>query len=214
MKDKFKSTLQDKEVRFSTEHTALLVVDMQVDFCHPEGHFARAGRDVSSVSSIIPNLQQLLAQARKNNVFIVYLQQVTWPKSYSDNDAWLAFKTRDGKSAKYTLLGGKGVEIVSELAPEEDEVIVQKYRPSAFHGTFLDQILRANGIRSVLVTGTNTEGCVMSTVLDSSFHDYYTGVVHDGVATSYPEMQEIALKFMETRYQLLSTEEIINLWSN
>ena len=102
--------------------------------------------------------------------------------------------------------------MVAELAPLPEEVVVQKFRPSGFHGTFLDQILLANGIRSVLITGTTTEGCVMSTVLDASFHDYYTCVVSDGVASSVANMQETALAFLKTRYKILSTEEVVNLW--
>ena len=155
---------------FTPIHTALLVVDMQKDFCDPDGQFARAGRDISSVQEIVPNIEKLLNCARQREVFIVYIQQITLPNGRSDNDAWMAFKQRDRKSPEYTLLGSSGAEIISQLSPDKEDVIIQKYRPSAFHGTFLDQILRANDVHSVLITGTTTEGCVMATVLDASFH--------------------------------------------
>jgi Amidases related to nicotinamidase len=204
--------LRDVKDILSPKHTALIVIDMQKDFCAQEGLYAKAGRDISSVRSIIPNIKRLMEISRKKGVMVVFLQQITLPGGRSDNDAWLGFKTRDGKSAEYARLGSEGCEIITELAPLPDEVVVQKFRPSGFHGTFLDQILRANGIRTVLITGTTTEGCVMSTVLDASFHDYYTCVVSDGVASSVANMQETALTFMRTRYKILDTDEVIKLW--
>lgn len=207
-----KAILNELKDILSPEHTALIVVDMQRDFCDQDGLFAQAGRDISSVRRIIPHIKKLVKVFRGKRAMVLFLQQVTLPGGRSDNDAWLAFKTRDGKSSEYALLGSKGSEIISELAPLPGEVVVQKYRPSGFHGTFLDQILRANGIRSVLITGTTTEGCVMATVLDASFHDYYTCVVSDAVASSVDKMQETALAFMRTRYKILSTDEVISLW--
>ena len=93
-------------------------------------------------------------------------------------------------------------------------MVVQKFRPSGFHGTFLDQILRANGIESVLCCGCTTEGCVMATVLDASFHDYYTCIVEDAVATSVSRMQETAMAFLKTRYKVFQTEDILALWKD
>ena len=204
--------MKDVKDIFAPNHTALVIVDMQKDFCDPDGLFAQAGRDISSVRDIIPNIQKVLNCARQCGVLIVYMQQITLPNGRSDNDAWLAFKQRDRKSPEYTLLGSPGAEIIPQLSPDKGEVIIQKHRPSSFHGTFLDQILRANGVRAVLITGTTTEGCVMATVLDASFHDYYTGVVRDGVASSVDKMQETALAVMETRYKILTSDDVVALW--
>lgn len=194
------------------EHTALVIVDMQVDFCCEEGIFAKAGRDISLVRSIISPLADLLEAARSAGVFVAHIQQTTLPNALSDSDSWFAFKTRDRKDPGYTLLGSRGREFLPEFEPKENEVVVPKFRPSAFHGTFLDQILRANGIRTVLVTGETTEGCVMATVLDASFHDYYTCVVEDCVASSVPRMQETALTFMKTRYRMFNASELKEIW--
>ncbi len=193
-------------------HTALIVVDMQVDFCCEHGKFAQAGRNIDGVKTIIPNLQALLKAAREKGAFVVHLQQVTLPDNMSDGDAWRAFKTRDGKSPEYALPGSEGFQIIPELAPLETEVCVSKFRPSGFHGTFLDGILRANGIRTILITGTTTEGCVMSTVLHGSFHDYYTCVVGDCVASSVDKMHETAMAFMKMRFKILQSQDIADIW--
>lgn len=146
------SFMTDMKEIFAPKHSALIIVDMQKDFCDTDGLFAQAGRDISSVRDIIPNIQKVLNCACQCGVFIVYMQQITLPGGRSDD------------------------------------------------------------VRSVLITGTTTEGCVMATLLDASFHDYYTGVVSDGVASSVNKMQETALAFMKTRYKILTSDEVISLW--
>lgn len=194
------------------QHTALIIVDMQNDCCDANGVFAQAGRDVSSLAATIPKIKSILDLCREKNIFVVHLQQTTLSCGNSDDDFWLAFKTRDGKSPEYCLLNSWGAEFVEELKPLKNEVVVPKFRPSGFHGTFLDQILRANGIRTTLVCGNTTEGCVMATVLESSFYGYYTCVVEDATASSVKNMHETAMRFMRTRYMVFSTEEIVALW--
>lgn len=84
-------------------HTALLMIDMQNDFCDKEGKFAQAGRDASDVIRIVPRCKELLESARSANVMVVHIQQSTLPGQQSDNGGWLAFKTRDGKAPTYAL---------------------------------------------------------------------------------------------------------------
>lgn len=196
------------------EHTALILIDMQVDFVSDDGKFGLAGRDMSEVQGIIPNCRRLLRQARESGVTVIHVQQNTLPGGLSDGRAWYAFKTRDGKAADYALPGSRGARTIEELAPEENEIVVVKYRPSAFHGTFLDQILRANGVESTLMVGNTAEGCVMATTLESSFYDYYTCLAEDAVASSVKGMKETAFTFMKARFKVYQTEEILDVWKN
>lgn len=196
----------------SPKHTALILIDMQVDFVSDDGVFGRAGRDMSEVQAIIPNCRRLLTQARESGVLIIHVQQNTLPDGRSDGKAWYAFKTRDGKPAEYALPGSLGAQTIEELAPEGNEIVVVKYRPSAFHGTFLDQILRANGVESTLMVGNTAEGCVMATTLESSFNDYYTCLAEDAVASSVQGMKETAFTFMKSRFKVYQTEEIVDVW--
>lgn len=193
-------------------HTALIIVDMQKDALAPDGAFAKAGRDVSDIQNIIPNCHRLIDAARDSGALVVFIRQLTLPNGRSDGPAWYAFKTRDGKSAEYTLIGSDGAQIIPELEPLPGEVVIDKFRPSAFHGTFLGQLLRANGIRSTVCIGINAEGCLMATVLDSSFDDYYTCVVEDAVSSSLPEMKKTAFDFMRRRFRILQTDEVVAEW--
>ena len=200
-------------------HTALLMIDMQNDFCSPEGKFAQAGRDASSIIEIIPACRKLLDAARAANVFVVHIQQSTLPGEQSDNGGWLAFKTRDGKAPTYATTNTWGWNHIDELAPANDgengkyyEPVVPKFRPDGFLYTSLDLILQANNIKSVVCCGCTTEGCVMATVMGAAFHNYYTCVAEDAVATSVDGAHEHAIWLMKKRYLVRTVDRIISCW--
>jgi ureidoacrylate peracid hydrolase len=194
------------------QHTALLVVDMQNDFVSAGGHFARHGRDVSRIQAVIPAIRELLAAARRAGVLIIYTQQLTLPYLASDTPAWVYFKTRDGKTPDYTMRGTWGADFVEELAPPTDVQVIEKFRPSAFHRTSLDEALRAHGIQSVVVAGCLTQGCVQATVTDASYHDYYAVVVKDAVQSTSAPLHDNALAFLGSRYDLISVSKLAGLW--
>lgn len=211
------SAEQLREV-LSPQHTALLMIDMQNDFISAEGKFALGGRDSSAIQKIVPTCRELLDAAREAGVFVVHIQQATLPGGQSDGGGWLAFKSRDGKAPSYALPGTWGWEHVDELKPyqngEEEiyEPVVRKYRPDAFLYTALDTILRSNQIQSVICCGCTTEGCVLATVMGAAFHDYYTCVAEDAVATSVPDAHEHALWLMRKRYIVRTVGEITDCW--
>jgi nicotinamidase-related amidase len=193
-------------------HTALLVVDMQNDFVSSQGHFARHGRAVERIQGIIPRVRQLVDAAVASGVLVIYFRQTTLPGLASDTPAWIYFKTRDGKSPDYTMAGSWGAEFIPELAPPATAIIVEKHRPSAFLGTGLDAALRDHQIESIVVAGCVTQGCVQATVMDGSFHDYYAVVAEDCVQSTNSEQHETALRFLRSRYDMASLDEIVALW--
>lgn len=213
MKTVFNKTCYDTlEEILHPNHTALVVVDLQNDFCHPDGHFARHGKDISQIIETLPTIIDLVTQAQQLGIFVVWIQQTTLPNGLSDSPAWLYFKTRDGKSPDYTLPGSWGQQFVEGLAPRPGEPIAQKHRSSAFVHTNLDKILRVNGIETVAVCGVVTQGCVESTVRDASFYDYYTVLVEDCVATTSRQLHEASLTVMKSRYDALTAKALLNLW--
>jgi nicotinamidase-related amidase len=195
------------------EHCALLVVDMQNDFCSPTGHFARNGKSISAVQSIVEPIARLLEYARGQQVPVLHTQQTTAPGLASDSPAWLYFKTRDGKAPDYTLEGSWGHDFVTELQPLAGEPVVRKYRPSAFLGTDLDRLLRSLGVETVVIAGCLTQGCVQATAMDASFHDFYTVVVADCVQSNSQEQHLNALRFLRSRYDVLPSSDVQRAWS-
>lgn len=196
-------------------HTALVIVDMQNDMCHPDGWFSQQGRDGAAIRGVIPQISRLLEAARSAGALPVFIEQTTLPDNLSDPAGWLYFKTRDGRTrTDYTLDGTWGQEVLSELEPRSGEPIVKKNRPSAFHDTNLDITLRARGIESVLITGCVTQGCVLATTLGASFSGYYTVLVRDCIQSHSPQQHEIALQFLGSRYDLVTYDQVIRIWQD
>jgi nicotinamidase-related amidase len=198
----------------SPRHTALLVVDVQNDCVRPDGWFARNGKDVTGIQPVLPSIVELVGAARDCGVYVVFIEQTTLPEGASDSPAWLYFKTRDGRTrTDYTLDGSWGQRTIDELAVRPEEPRVRKYRPSGFHGTALDKLLRNRGIRSVVTCGVVTQGCVQATTMDASFHDYYTVVAADCVGSYSRPLHDNAMAFLGSRYDTVDLASLREIWS-
>ena len=152
----------------AVSHTALIIVDMQNDFCATDGFVAMGGRDVSHVQEMAKRLPELIELARQADVLVVF---VRCAYSTDDNrylsDVWLEQAARRQGSG-YTLApvcqeGTRGGEFYGDVRPAEGDIIVTKHRYSAFHGTDLEVILRSHGVRTVVLTGVSTHVCVETT---------------------------------------------------
>ena len=201
-------------------HTALIMVDMQCDFIEPEGAFGRMGIDLTMYAASRPRLAALLAAARASGTMIVHLQNTALPGRMSDSPSYIRFNMRmhmaarrDGPPLQYTVPGTPGHDFVSEFAPLPGEPVVRKYRSSGFWGTNLDMLLRSNAIKSIVVTGATTEGCVESTARDGLFNDYYVIVPEDCVASDDPAQHEASLLLMRHRFDVVPSSEILEMWS-
>jgi nicotinamidase-related amidase len=201
-------------------HTALLLVDMQRDFVEPDGLFATLGIDVSMYSGSRPVLAGLLRDARRAGVLVIHVQNTALADRMSDSPAQIRFNLRmhaehrgTGAPLRYSVPGTRGHDFVSDLAPLPDELVVRKYRSSAFFGTNLDLLLRSNGIKTVVIGGCTTEGCVESTARDAMFSDFYVVIATDGVASDDREQHEASLLLMRHRFDLATAAEISDVWS-
>ncbi len=200
-------------------HTALVLVDMQHDFVEPTGLFGTLGVDLSMYDETRPRLAGLLTAARRSGVLVVHLQNTALPDHRSDSPAQLRFNMRmheaaraGGPPLRYTVPGTAGHEFVPELRPEDGELVVQKYRSSGFWGTNLELLLRSNGVRTVVVAGCTTEGCVESTARDALFTDHYVVVATDCVASDDKEQHDASMVLMRHRFDLASSEQIRAVW--
>lgn len=197
-------------------HTALLVVDMQNEFCSPDGVPGKNGADVAPVRAIIPTLRRLIAAARANGVRVIYFRHTHEPDLRNLSPARLSFYAMlyGGKISPYHAIRGSwGHAIVPELAPAADETVVDKDRSSAFIATNLDLILRSNRAESVVIAGMATHACVESTARDAGFFDYYTVVATDCVADYSPQLHDASLLTLRNRCLLATSGEIMAGWS-
>jgi nicotinamidase-related amidase len=201
-------------------HAALLVIDMQRDFCTPGGAFDKLGVDISMYPPMVPRLARLTDGARAAGVPVFYLQMTVLPGRISDSPAQIRFNLRlhlgsEGviEPLDYTPDGSEGQQIIPELAPRDGDVVIKKYRSSAFWGTNLDMLLRANGIKTCVVSGCTTEGCVESTARDAMFGDYYVVIPEDCVASDDRAQHDASLLLMRHRFDLATSDAILGVWS-
>lgn len=196
------------------KRTALVIVDMQNDFGHPEGYLGKMGQDVSQVQDTVPALVDLIEAARETGVLVIWTKNEALPAGRSDSPAWLAFKGTafELDAPTYTLKDSWGQQFLEPLEAKDDEPVVVKYRSSAFDHTALDLILRANGIESVAVCGCATDACVESTARSSAYHDYLTQIVSDCVGSTRPQMHDDAMRVFETFFTTADSKEFAASW--
>lgn len=196
-------------------HTALVIVDMQNDFCHPDGVMAQAGGDLSSFPAAIAAIKELLVAARDAGAMVIHAYTESTPLARSPYSRGLVSERET--VSRLCQAGTWGGEIIEELAPKPGEQLVPKHRYSAFVDTRLATLLRANGIRTVVVTGTATQTCVESTVRDAQMNDYRVVVPQEGVC-SRGKQQHLRTASLETIglyfAEVVSAKQVLGAWAS
>lgn len=174
--------------------TALIVVDMQDGFLRDDSAMARLGFDLSLLKKALDPCVRLVAAARETDALVVFTRYVYRP-DYSDGG--IMCELLPGLVTEGALKAGEWeVEVTPALAPREGEPIVDKSKPSAFHGTIMDSVLDAHDIARVIICGITTNCCVESTLRDASHRDYQTWLVTDAVAETDPGRHDHAIRCM------------------
>ena len=179
---------------------ALLIIDMQGTFLDEASpHYLRKGRE------IIPHVQRLLNFFREKNLPVIFVKREH--RGTIDID-----KPRIPIADNFAKIGTSGANIVEELAPKEDEIVVIKKRFSAFFYTELELILRRLGIDTLILTGVQTPNCIRATAVDGLSYDYDVYVVSDGTASATLEVQTANLNDLENMgVKIVNADEITKL---
>jgi nicotinamidase-related amidase len=177
---------------------ALLVVDMQRDFLDED-----AGCYAPGSEAIVPRIVRLVDAAREAGIPVIFTQEAHRPGGVdagreADEGAGAGYPGggADSPVPSHCVEGTPGIEIVDELAPLPGDLRIKKRRYSCFLGTDLDLLLRNLGVETLLVTGVDSNVCVLWTVGDAFQRDYHVRVIEDCVAGSNPEEHEAALLIM------------------
>jgi ureidoacrylate peracid hydrolase len=172
--------------------TAVIVVDMQNDFGAKGGMFDLAGIDISGIRKAIGPTANVLVSARQAGIKIVYLKMAFRP-DLSDLGApdspnrlrhlpfgvGKSIHAPDGRESRILIRDTWDTDIVDELKPQADDVVIYKHRFSGFYQTDLDSTLKKLGIQHLIITGCTTSVCVESTVRDAMFRDYSCVLLED-----------------------------------
>jgi nicotinamidase-related amidase len=180
--------------------TALLVIDMQNDFCVPGGYAHSMGIDIALTRRAIDPLTRVLQAMRDGGAFIVFTREGHRP-DLSDlpaNKLWRSRRNRGeigamGPLGRLLVRSEAGWDIVAELAPRPSEPIVDKPGKNAFFATDLDLILRRRGVRNLVFTGVTTDCCVHATMLAAADRGYDCLLLEDCCAASAAERHAAAV---------------------
>jgi len=195
---------------------AVIVIDMQNDFCHQKGAGAQRGRDCTSGRAIIPSLVSLIAAARRVGVPIFYClnTQRADGSLLSSAEIGRRMKKSGGDPLLWTIEGTWGHAVIDEIAPHEGDYIVRKHRPSGFYQTDLEMLLRLENRKSVIITGVGTRGCVESTAREAQLRDFYVLLPNDTTASQRPEWYAASFVLAPSLYHFTdSAAEISACWN-
>jgi nicotinamidase-related amidase len=187
---------------FDPATTALVIIDMQRDFCEPEGFGETLGNDVSLLRSVIAPLQQVLATAREIGMMVIHTREGHVPDLSDCPPAKLnrgepSLRIGDpGPKGRILIRGEYGHDIIDELKPIAGEPVVDKPGKGSFHGTDFGKLLSDNGITSLIVAGVTTEVCVHTTVREANDRGYECLVLSDCTGSYFPEFHRVALEMI------------------
>jgi ureidoacrylate peracid hydrolase len=170
---------------------AIIVVDMQNGFVHPDGSVARLGFELVEPERVIAETVAMLDEARRFEIPIVYTRHVHRAQ-YLDAPPLVRERFAETEGL---LAGTWDAEIHDALAPQAEDAVVDKNRYDAFLYTDMEVVLRAFGATSLLITGVATNVCVESTARAADMRDYRVAVASDCTSTQ-AEFHENALKAM------------------
>ncbi len=179
----------EPRVAVRPERTALIVVDMQNDFVDPRGSLC-----VASARATVPAIARLRDFAHAHGLTVVYTQD--WHRG--DDPEFALWGT-------HAVAGTWGAEIVADLAPGPNDLVVRKLRYDAFYGTSLDHELRQRGVATVIVTGTVSNICVLHTAASAALRWLHLIVPVDAVSALTEFDQQAALRQISFLYRGMLT---------
>lgn len=176
---------------------AVVIVDMQNDFCHADGWLADLGVDISGPRAAIGPCAALATAARNAKVPVVWINWGNRPDLanlpagvvhvYDNDGSGGGIGERAGHSDAVLTRGSWGAALVDELTVEADDICIDKYRMSGFFDTELDSVLRLHGVDTVMFAGVNIDQCVLATLMDAAGLGYNVVLAEGASTTSSPD---------------------------
>ena len=200
------------EGTFNPATTAVLIVDLQNDFLHPEGAYGRAGQTSPEIAALPERLLPLLNAVRDAGGWVISTQFTLVPGKGGE-----PFISSHLKKLRPFLAKGDfapaswGNSLVDLLQPAD--IIVEKVAYSAFYQTRMDFALSRAGIKTLMVCGIVTNGGVSSTVRDAHVRDFHAITLQDGCAAFSPETHETAIKSLATVGDVITIADAIAMFN-
>lgn len=180
---------------FDRSTVALIIIDMQRDFMEEGGFGETLGNDISLLRAIIPKTQSLLEGFRKAELPVIHTRECHLPDL---SDLPLAKRDRgdpslrigdQGPMGRILIKGEDGADIIPELCPTPDEIVIDKPGKGAFYSTELADILKDNGIKHLIFAGVTTEVCVQTTMREANDRGFECLLASDATESYFPEFK-------------------------
>ncbi|WP_135305786.1 cysteine hydrolase family protein [Haloarcula amylovorans] len=187
-------------MQLNQANTAVVVVDMQNGFCHPDGSLYAPDSEAA-----IDPITELVEDAREAGVSVVFTRDVHPPEQFEDAHYYDEFD----RWGEHVLEGSWGAELVEELDPRENELVVVKHTYDAFYQTQLEGWLDAHGIDDLVVCGTLANVCVLHTASSAGLRDYRPILAEDAIGFIEEDHREYALEHADWLFgEVTDREEI------
>ncbi len=194
---------------FEPAGLALLAIDMQRDYLEPGGYGASLGLDVGACSAIVPAMAALIAAFRAHGLPVIHTKQCHKPDLSDCPPAKLkrgrqALKIGDeGPMGRLLICGEPGSDIIPELYPAADEIVIDKPGKGAFYNTGLQDDLQRLGATHLIFTGVTTEVCVQTTIREANDRGYECLLVEDATESYYPAFKQATLEMVRSSDALI-----------
>ncbi len=189
-----------------------MVVDMQNSFFRPEGSMTKMGFDVAGLEVAIPGVQTLVEAAHGARVPVIFTRYVYQP-GFADGGLQPTEINPLLRANDALIAGSWDAELITELPVGDEDIVIDKSRPSSFYGTRLEPLLTGLGVRSLVICGVTTNICVETTARDAGQRDYRTFVVSDATGELTPERHAHALNTIGFFFGwVVTVEDVLRSW--